>query len=388
MAANTDRARAAVARTTEQTTAVDRPQRTLKQAITDMQAQFQRAMPRGAEADRLIRDALTCLSRTPTLEKCQQSSVLGALMTCAQLGLRPGVLGHAWLLPFFDSRAGIHKAQLVIGYQGYAELAHRTGLILSLIARPVYEHDEFSVDYGLADSLVHRPRLFGGRGDVIAYYAIIKYVTGGHAFLVMSRSDVERHRDRFAMARNKKREVIGPWADHFDAMALKTVYLQLQKWAPKATETQNAMAADGSVRTDLDPGVLDAMPPLADDVIDGEAVDEPAPAANGQAPEPEPAAAAEPAQHARGINAGQQKVLHATLGPFGLTEARRRDDKLALLSDILQRPVDSSTDLSADEASMAIDQLGRVDPGEDGRLEVAQMIEGGRVRRDRTQAQT
>ncbi len=86
--------------------------------IRSMEGQFQAAMPKGAEATQLIRDALTAMRMTKNLSRAEETSVLGALMTCAQLGLRPGVLGHAWLLPFWDGKNRGYKAQLVIGYQG------------------------------------------------------------------------------------------------------------------------------------------------------------------------------------------------------------------------------------------------------------------------------
>src|SRR5688500_11065144 len=157
-------------------------QNSIADRIRSMGKEFQLAMPKGGEATQLVRDALTALRMTKNLAKCEDSSVLGALMTCAQLGLRPGVLGHAWLLPFWDNRSKGYKAQLVIGYQGLIELAHRSGKISSLIARTVYDGDEFDVDYGIADTLVHKPNLFGDRGEPVAYYAIAKFTTGGYAF--------------------------------------------------------------------------------------------------------------------------------------------------------------------------------------------------------------
>src|SRR5438105_2203656 len=82
----------------------DQQPATLAQQIRGMEEQFKLAMPRGMEAAQLIRDALTAVRTTNNLAKCEATSVLGALMTCAQLGLRPGVLGHAWVLPFWDGR--------------------------------------------------------------------------------------------------------------------------------------------------------------------------------------------------------------------------------------------------------------------------------------------
>lgn len=250
---------------------------TMADQIRQMQNQFQMAMPKGAEAQQLVRDALTCLRTNPQLAECDPQSVLGGLMTVSQLGLRVGVLGHSWLLPFWDNRSKSRKAQLIIGYQGYRELAQRTGQIDTIIARPVHENDHFDLDYGVADNLVHKPELRGERGEAIGYYAIVKYTTGGYAFWYMSKTEVEQHRDRNAMARDKSGRIVGPWRDNFDAMAGKTVFLQLARWMPKSTELASAIEADNSVRLDtaMSPdAMVHGEKPTPDD-IDGELVDEP-----------------------------------------------------------------------------------------------------------------
>lgn len=258
-------------------------QSSIADRIRAMTKEFQAAMPQGAEAVQLVRDALTALRMTKNLAKCEETSVLGALMTCAQLGLRPGVLGHAWLLPFWDRKCytdangkpvGGHKAQLVIGYQGLIELAHRSGRISSLIARTVYANDEFDVDYGIADRLVHKPNLFGDRGDPVAYYAIAKFTTGGYAFFVMSHRDMEVYRDRHATAKDSKTgKVFGPWVDHFEGMAHKTCVRQLAKYMPKSTELAVALAADEGVRVDLRREVDPAESTEHPEYLDGEVVD-------------------------------------------------------------------------------------------------------------------
>lgn len=250
-------------------------QNSIGDRIRSMSKEFQLAMPKGAEATQLVRDALTALRMTKNLSKCEDSSVLGALMTCAQLGLRPGVLGHAWLLPFWDNRSKGYKAQLVIGYQGLIELAHRSGKIASLIARTVYEGDEFDVDYGVADTLIHKPNILGDRGQPIAYYAIAKFTTGGYAFYVMSHRDMEKYRDRNATAKNREGVIFGPWVDHFEGMAHKTCVRQLAKYMPKSTELANALAADEGVRVDLRPSADPAEATEHPEYVEGEVVDRP-----------------------------------------------------------------------------------------------------------------
>src|ERR1700749_4366408 len=78
------------------------PDTALVKSIRDMEPQYKIAMGaiRGATADQLVRDAITLVRRNPDLLKCDQGSVLGGLMSFAQLGLRVGTpLGHGWLIP-------------------------------------------------------------------------------------------------------------------------------------------------------------------------------------------------------------------------------------------------------------------------------------------------
>lgn len=255
---------------------------TLAQQIERMQVEYQRAMPKGVEAAQLVRDALTCLRTIKKLDKCEAPSVLGALMTCAQLGLRPGVLGQAWPLPYWDKNAGPvdprtkkprggFRAQLIIGYQGLVELAHRSGRVASLIARPVYSGDVFEVDYGLSDNLVHKPNLTGPRGEPTAYYAIVKFTNGGHAFYVMSHVEMLAYRDEHASTKSREGRIFGPWVDNFEAMALKTCVRQLAKWMPKSAELASAIAADEGVRVDLNP---QADPESSTAYVEGEIVED------------------------------------------------------------------------------------------------------------------
>jgi recombination protein RecT len=262
----------------------DAAPQTVSQYIRSMEGQFAAAMPKGAEATQLIRDALTALRTTKNLDRCDHLSVLGALMTCAQLGLRPNVpsLGLCWLLPFkkrenIDGRwTETWQCQLIMGYQGYRELAQRTGQISSVIGHIVYENDEYEIEYGLNERLYHKPCRKGPRGAATDYYAVVRFVNGGYSFMSMSKPEAEEHRDRYAMAVKYEkgvRTIVGPWRDNFDAMALKTAFLKLAKWMPKTSELAAAIAADGSVRVDLQPN-LDAIHHAERPEPDGAALDD------------------------------------------------------------------------------------------------------------------
>lgn len=320
----------------------------LLQQIRDMEQQFQVAMPRGKEAAQLIRDAITAVRTIRNLDQCDAHSVLGALMTCAQLGLRPGVLGHAWPIPFWDRNAkwkdkdgkekyGRYKAQLVIGFQGYRELAMNSGRIASLIARPVHEHDEFDIDYGVADNLVHKPKLRGDRGEIVGYYAIVKYINGGYAFWHMSKDEVIAHRDRY-VKKDRNGNFPQVWQDsaggNFDEMAAKTTFLRLAKWMPKSTEMAMAIEADGTVRVDLTPSndaALHGEHPR-DDSIDGEVVTD------------------------QQVTEEQVKQVNDTLVRGGLN----RDTAMTLLSHLTGREITDGADLTSSEADLVIRRLGEL----------------------------
>jgi recombination protein RecT len=256
----------------------------LREAVRKMEQQFQLAMPKGMEAKQLVRDFMTVLRATPKLGECDPTSVLGALMTCSQLGLRPGVLGQAWVLPF----AG--KGQLIIGYKGYAALAQRTSAISDITARIIRENDEYDYEFGLDERLIHRPLMTGSRGAPIAYYSVVRTHNGGKYWDLMNKAEVEEHRDLFAMGRkygtigksgpHLKGVVVGPWVDNFDAMAKKTVVLKALTLAPASTELQKAFDVDGSTRFDLSPDAnvaeVSVVEDEGQDAVDGEIDPDPA----------------------------------------------------------------------------------------------------------------
>jgi recombination protein RecT len=252
----------------EQAKAAGSPQVNILDEIRRMEPEYQAAMPRGAEAAQLVRDAITLVKTSPRLFQCERISVLSGLMTIAQLNLRVAVLGQAYLLPIKNK--GTLYAQLVIGYQGYIELAMRSPNVAGIVARTAYENDLFDVQLGTDDRIVHRPVMDGPRGAPTAYYAVVKYANGGYTFVWMTRAEMERHRDQFALAK-RDGKVVGPWRDNFDAMSQKTVVRQLSKFMPKSADLAHAIAADGSVRLDLDP---ETSPAEAAQFIDGEVVDD------------------------------------------------------------------------------------------------------------------
>lgn len=228
-------------------------QPTIRQLVDTMQHQFARALPAhigGAEGgQRFARLALTTLNTVPKLDRCTPASLLGALMTCAQLGLEPNTpTGEAYLIPYGD------VATFVPGYQGICKLAWQSGQVAEMYAEPVFSNDHFSYHLGLNRDLVHEPAK-GERGDLAGCYAVVKLIGGGTHFAYMTAAELAAHRDRYSKQRGGN-NTKSPWEEGY-WMHRKTVLKQVLKLIPKSTAMSQALAQDGAVRLDIDPGALD-----------------------------------------------------------------------------------------------------------------------------------
>ena len=217
------------------------PSKGMEQLLTKMGGQIQKALPSMVSSERFQRVALTAFSNNTKLQQCDPMSFIAAMMQSAQLGLEPNTsLGQAYLIPYGK------QVQFQIGYKGLLELAQRSGKIKTLYAHEVRENDTFDIDYGLNQTLTHKPLLKGDRGEVIGYYAVYHLDTGGNSFIFMTKDEVLEHAKRFSKTYNS-----GPWQTDFDAMAKKTVIKQLLKYAPLSIELQKATSMDETVKTEI-----------------------------------------------------------------------------------------------------------------------------------------
>lgn len=203
---------------------------TIATFISSLTPEIARAVPRGMDADRLARIALTEVRKTPKLASCTPESFAGALLTTAALGLEPGVSGEAYLVPHG------RECTLIIGYQGMAKLFYQSPLAKHLDAQAVHANDEFDYAYGTEPYLTHKPAL-GDRGDVIAYYAVASLNTGASAFVVLSPAEVRE-------LRGGKVGTSGGIKDPQRWMERKTVLRQLIKMLPKSSALNQAVNAD------------------------------------------------------------------------------------------------------------------------------------------------
>lgn len=227
----------APATTEAPTQEVAKAPQTIAGLITAMKSEIARALPRGMEADRVARLALTQVKKTPQLSTCTAQSFAGALLTSSALGLEPGVNGECYLVPYRDKRSGTVDCQLIIGYQGITKLYWQSPLAEYIDTQWVGENDEFDYTKGLNPYLEHKPAR-GDRGKPIYYYAVVRIKGASQPIW-----DVFTPEQIKALRRGK----VGSSGDIPDPerwMERKTALKQVLKLAPKSTRLDRAMSSD------------------------------------------------------------------------------------------------------------------------------------------------
>lgn len=194
--------------------------------------QFAAALPKVIDPARFMRIALTECQRTPKLLDCTQVSLIGSLMEAAQLGLEPGLLGYAYLVPYKG------KCQLIPGYRGLVDLARRSGQIKSIHAEVVYQNDDFDFGYGDEPFIHHKPTKEENTGPVIAVYAVARFKDDGIQRVVLWKREIDAIRARSASANE------GPWVTDYNEMAKKSALRRLCKLLPMTAEMRVAQELD------------------------------------------------------------------------------------------------------------------------------------------------
>ena len=181
--------------------------------------------------------------------EAEPDSVIGALLNCAQYGLRPGTFKEAWIIP--KMRRGVVLAEFQAHYRGLQRMAQAHPDVLRVTTRVVHEHDEFTVSEGSNMYLKFEPKVDSrsARGRRIAFFTLAVLSNDETPFVWWHDADMVAFRDRFVKAKR------GPWYDAygFEAMGRKTVLLRLLDEIPRQNRLVDLVAVDGTVRRDLNP---------------------------------------------------------------------------------------------------------------------------------------
>lgn len=206
---------------------------------------------------RLAKLVLACVSKTPALAQCTPTSVMRALMQCAELGLEPGsATGEAYLVPYKT------ECQLIPGYRGLISLAFRSGQIKSISAVTVHQGDTFEYERGLEPKLRHVPSMEVDKSNsnMTHAYCVIQLMSGGVVYDVMTTKEINAIRGR------SKASNSGPWVSDYLEMAKKTVVRRTIKYAPMSVEMARTLAIDDHVTGLVQSDGIDAYDVEFDDL--------------------------------------------------------------------------------------------------------------------------
>lgn len=227
-----------------------------------------KALPGVLTPDRFVRLCVTLMRRTPQLRACDPQTVLGALITAAQLGLEPGgPLGQCYLVPFKNK--GQQEAQFMLGYRGVIALAMRSGELSTIYADVVKDGDLYTVTRGLHRDLVHEedPAQDRFSQTTTHVYAVAHMKDGGSNFVSLTAAEVESYRKR---SPTQGQNPSGPWVTDWDPMARKTAVLRLAPYLPLTAETSHGILGADEQVARWDGGDLHVERP---DVIDTDEAD-------------------------------------------------------------------------------------------------------------------
>lgn len=248
--------------------------KSVKDLIEIRMPEIQKVLPSVISPQQFLRLTLNAIQSTPHLMECTMPSFYGAVMQCAQLGLKPNVNGEAYLIPFKNNKkGGAYECQFIVGYKGLMLLARRSGEVANIDAQTVYENDTFDLAYGFEPTLIHKPYLKGDRGKPIGFYATVILKDGGKSAYYMTVEDAQKYGKRYSKAYNNS-----PWVTDFEAMAKKSCLRQVLKYAPMSTDVDGAIRTDEKVlkfeeNKELDGGIVEIEEdePSAEDIAEAAA---------------------------------------------------------------------------------------------------------------------
>lgn len=200
--------------------------------------------------DEMIAMVSTLLRQSPLLAKSDPMTVMGAVLECAQVGLRlDRALGQAYLVPFFSGKRRCYEAQLILGYRGMLTLAEQSGYVSAVRARIVYERDTFEYEEGLEPILKHKPCGDKDRGRPVYVYAVIHKPSGFASPYVIPWWKIDELRERQVARGNTI------WDTNTDEMALKTAIRRSLKYHPLSPKQQRLANLDELAEQDVEQGL-------------------------------------------------------------------------------------------------------------------------------------
>lgn len=221
-----------------------RPVDGFKNEFIKMEFEIKKLLPPHVPFEKFERTVLTAVQMNPVILEADRRSLFNACLKAAQDGLLPD--GSESALVVYKTKDG-PKVQHIPMIRGIIKKVRNSGELGTIVAEVVYKNDEF--DYFTNETgphIVHKPNVFGDRGDPVGAYALIRTKDGNPYIEVMSRDQI------MAVKSVSKAKDTGPWSGSFESeMWRKTVLRRCSKKAPMSSDIESLVQRDDEL-TDLD----------------------------------------------------------------------------------------------------------------------------------------
>lgn len=227
-------------------------------------------------AQRFVASITSAVAVNPQLQDCDAGSILAGGLLGESLGLSPSPqLGQYYLVPFKQKakydRAGhllapeCYKAQFILGYKGYIQLAIKSGYYKKLNVLEIKEGELKGFDplNEIIDCVIIEDYAAREKAETIGYYAMFEYLNGFRKAIYWSKEKMLTHADTYSQAfsadayrklltgeipDDEKWRYSSFWYKNFDEMAKKTMIRQLiSHWGIMSTELQQAFNSDSTL---------------------------------------------------------------------------------------------------------------------------------------------
>lgn len=232
----------------------------------------------GKDGQRFITSIVSHVAQNPDLQVCEHMTLFTAAMQCEALKLSPSkTLGECYIVPFKDNKNGRVVATFQIGWQGYIQLALRSGQyrtinVVELKEGEVAHYDRLS---GMIETKFIEDDEIREQTPTAGYYAMFELTNGFTKCMYWSKKKMEQHALKYSQgyaADKKKGTSYTFWSKAFDEMAKKTMIRQLiGKWGPKSLEMKMGLENDGAViNDDQTPDYVDTIDTVSEVVVNQE----------------------------------------------------------------------------------------------------------------------
>lgn len=201
-----------------------------------LKAEVAKVLPKHMKPERMMRIAISALTRVPKLNECTPASFVRCLLDLSAWGLEPNGR-DAHLIPYGK------ECTLILDYKGIVTLAYRSGVVKKIHADVVRTGDLFK--YNMGEVQQHEPWAYrtdtdkpAEAGEIIAAYCVVQMADGVTKCEVMSKNEVE------SIRRRSKAGNSGPWQTDWSEMAKKTAFRRASKWLPLSSEINEAFERD------------------------------------------------------------------------------------------------------------------------------------------------